>query len=175
MNVKSQAGTGLLAACLVSAAAAAMAAPAAAAEAPVEVPLQPLGAVLPMAPPSLSTGVPLLMPGAPEGLGRTTEGGLPELLLLPRTPLGAELPETSLEAPLPGLLGGRPLGTAMLTSDRSDMSTSAPGASLGEPLSLAPQGGQSGLPGVQLPKAALLAPALSGALDTDLGLSGSDS
>lgn len=174
MNVKSQAGTGLVAACLVSAAAAAMAAPAAAAEAPVEVPLQPLSAVLPMAPPTLSTGVPLPMPGAPEGLGRTTEGGLPELLLLPRTPVSGELPRTVLEAPLPGLLGGRPLGTAMLTSDRSDVETATPGATLGEPLSL-PHAEGLGLPGVQLPQAGVLAPVLTGALDSDLGLGASES
>ncbi|WP_175412820.1 hypothetical protein [Streptomyces sp. TRM64462] len=169
MNVKSQARTGMVAACFVSAAAAALASPAAAAEAPVEVPLQPLGAVLPMAPPTVSTGVPLLMPGTPEGLGRTSEGGLPELILLPRTPVDSALPETEVAAPLPGLLGGRPLGTAMLKAPASAVETLTPGASLGEPLTL-PRAETLGLPGVQLPQAGVLSPVLSGALESDLGL-----
>jgi hypothetical protein len=135
----------------------------------VDVPLQPLGSVLPVAPPTVSTGVPLLMPGTPEGLGHVGESGLPELLLLPRTPIDSEFPETRVEAPLPSLLGGRPLGTALLTSPHSDVETSTPGATLGEPLSL-PRGEALGLPGVQLPRAGVLSPALSGALETDLGL-----
>ncbi|GAA4907241.1 hypothetical protein ACFPM3_13355 [Streptomyces coeruleoprunus] len=173
MNVKSQVGTGILATCLASAAAAALASPAAAAEAPVEVPLQPLGMVLPMEPPTVSTGVPLPMPGTPEGVGRVGEGGLPELLLLPRTPIAGELPETEIAAPLPALLGGRPLGTALLTSPSSEVKTSTPGATLGEPLTL-PKAESLGLPGVRLPSAGLLAPVLSGALESDLGLGGPD-
>ncbi|KUH39897.1 hypothetical protein [Streptomyces kanasensis] len=170
MNVKSQVGAGILATCLASAAAAALATPAAAAEAPVDLPLQSLGGVLPVTPPTVSTAMPLLTPGMPQDLGHVGEGGLPELTLLPRTPIGSEFPETRVGAPMPSLLGGRPLGTALLTSPRSDVETSAPGASLGEPLSL-PRGGEPGLPGVRLPKAAALSPTLSGVLESDLGLS----
>ncbi|MFG3499266.1 hypothetical protein [Streptomyces sp. NPDC047928] len=170
MNVRSQAGAGVLVTCLASAA---LATPAAAAEAPVEVPLEALGTVLPMEPPTVRTGVPLPMPGTPQGLGATRDGRMQELLV-PRTPLTAQSAGTRIAVPLPGLLGGRPLGTAAVTSPGTDLRTATPGATLGSPLSL-PRGEALGLPDVELPQAGLLAPTLMGALESDMGLEPSES
>ncbi|CAL9492508.1 hypothetical protein SUDANB38_03300 [Streptomyces sp. enrichment culture] len=174
MNVKSPAGTALLAACLASAAATALAAPATASQArpaapeptaasdvPLEVPLSPLSQVLPLEAPTVTTGVPAAAPGMPEGAGRVGEGGLPEVLV-PRTPVTAVLPSTNVTAPLPGLLGGRPLGTAMLASPRSDVESSTPGATLGDPVGLPESGVLAALPDLGTPRAALLGPTLSG-------------
>ncbi|MEU2183763.1 hypothetical protein [Streptomyces thermolilacinus] len=178
MNVKSPAGTAILAACLASAAAPATTsqAPAgaprkhhAASEVPLEVPLSPLGRVLPLEPPTGSAGVPAPVPGMPRDAGRVGEGGLPELLV-PGTPVAAALPSTNVTAPLPGLLGGRPLRTAMLTSPRSAVESSTPGATLREPLGLRQTGAPAALPELRAPRAALLGPAVSGAVAPGLTL-----
>ncbi|MGA5495609.1 hypothetical protein ACPCSP_14715 [Streptomyces cinereoruber] len=108
---------GLLVTALASAA---LAAPASAVEAPVIVPLEGLEPVLPMDAPTVATGVPVPMPGAPTGFQE---------------------------------------GTGTL-----------PGATVGNPME-APRGdGLDGLPDLTLPRVGLLAPALSGALDSRLGL-----
>lgn len=163
MNLRSHAGLGLLAAALASAALV----PTASADAPVVVPLQGLDPVLPMDAPTVATGVPTPIPGAPTGFHEGT-GALPDLTL-PRLPLASTLSETDIAAPLPEVLRGSEPGTAELTSPRSEMQAVTPGATVGNALH-APQGDPLGLPGLGVPEVGLLTPALNGALDPQLGL-----
>lgn len=165
MTLRSQAGMGLLMTALASAA---MAVPAAAVEAPVVVPLQGLEPVLPMDAPTVATGVPVPVPGAPTGFQKGL-GALPDVTL-PSVPLTGTLPETVVDAPLPELLEGSEPGRALLASPHSEMRAATPGAILGNPLE-APRGnGLAGLPDLAPPQLGLIAPTLSGALDSQLGL-----
>ncbi|MER7518515.1 hypothetical protein [Streptomyces sp. NPDC126499] len=163
MNLRSHAGLGLLAAAFASAA---LASPASA-DAPVIVPLQGLEPVLPMDAPSVATGVPTPIPGAPTGFHQGT-GGLPDATL-PRIPLDSTLSETDIAAPLPEVLRDSEPGTAALTSPRSAMKAVTPGATVGNPVH-APQGDNLGLPELGVPQVGVLTPALNGALDPQLGL-----
>ncbi|WMX45320.1 hypothetical protein [Streptomyces roseicoloratus] len=163
MNLRSHAGLGLLAAAIASAA---LASPAAA-DAPVVVPLQGLDPVLPMDAPTVASGVPTPIPGAPTGFHEGV-GALPDLTL-PRIPLESTLSETDIAAPLPEVLRGSEPGTAEVTSPRSDMKAVTPGATVGTLLH-APNGNGLGLPGVGVPEVGVLTPALNGALDPQLGL-----
>jgi len=163
MNLRSHAGLGVLAAALASAA---LASPAVA-DAPVVVPLQGLEPVLPMDAPTVETGVPTPIPGAPTGFHQGT-GALPDLTL-PRIPLDSTLSETDIAAPLPEVLRGSEPGTAELTSPRSDMKAVTPGAAVGNAL-LTPRSTGFGLPEVGQPQVGLLTPAVNGALDPQLGL-----
>lgn len=163
MNLLSHAGLGLLAAALASAALV----PTASADAPVVVPLQGLEPVLPMDAPTVATGVPTPIPGAPTGFHEGT-GALPDLTL-PRLPLASTLSETDIAAPLPEVLRGSEPGTAELTSPRSEMQAVTPGATVGNALH-APQGDPLGLPWLGVPEVGLFTPALNGALDPQLGL-----
>ncbi|MEU8519589.1 hypothetical protein [Streptomyces sp. NBC_01216] len=147
-------------------ASAAMASPAAAADAPVVVPLQGLEPVIPMDAPTLATGVPLPVPGAPTGFQKG--GGLPDVSL-PRVPLGSTLPETVVAAPLPEVLDGSEPGKALFTTSRSEVAAATPGATVGNPV-LAPRGEHLGLPDLTVPQIGVLAPAATGALDSQLGL-----
>ncbi|MFV0128547.1 hypothetical protein ACLGI4_12650 [Streptomyces sp. HMX112] len=164
MNLKSQAGIGIFATFLASAA---MASSASAMEAPVELPLRALGTVLPMEPPTVRTGVPLPMPGTPvveaPASGRVQEASLPQV------PFTTGFPETRVAAPLPDLLGGRPLGQALLTAPSSDLAAVTPGASLGAPITL-PRAEAQGVPGVVPLEVAVLAPKASGGMESHLGL-----
>ncbi len=165
MTLRSHAGMGLLMTALASAA---MATPAAAVEAPVVVPLQGLEPVLPMDAPTVATGVPVPVPGAPTGFQKGF-GALPDVTL-PSVPLTGTLPATVVEAPLPELLEGSEPGRALLTSPHSEMAAATPGAVLGNPVE-APRGnGLAGLPDLAPPQLGLIAPTLSGALDSRLGL-----
>ncbi|WP_223182837.1 MULTISPECIES: hypothetical protein [unclassified Streptomyces] len=149
-------------------ASAALAAPAAAVEAPVVVPLQGLEPLLPMDAPTIATGVPVPVPGAPTGFQKGL-GTLPGLAL-PSVPLTGTLPGTLVDAPLPELLRDSDPGHARLSSPHSEILTSTPGAVLGNPLT-APRGnGLDGLPDLGDPQLGLLSPVLSGALDPQLGL-----
>ncbi|WP_318208933.1 MULTISPECIES: hypothetical protein [unclassified Streptomyces] len=149
-------------------ASAALAAPAAAVEAPVIVPLQGLEPVLPMDAPTVATGVPVPMPGAPTGFQKGL-GALPDATL-PSVPLAGTLPETVVDAPLPELLKGSEPGRALLSSPHSEVKAATPGAVLGNPVE-APRGnGLAGLPELAEPQVGLLTPMLSGALDPQLGL-----
>ncbi|MFJ9812056.1 hypothetical protein ACIRTB_27920 [Streptomyces sp. NPDC101158] len=163
MNLRSHAGLGLLAAALASAALA----PVASADAPVVVPMQGLEPVLPMDAPSIETGVPTPIPGAPTGFHEGV-GALPDLTL-PRIPLDSTLSETDIAAPLPELLKGSEPGTAEVTSPRSEMKAVTPGATVGNALHT-PQADTLGLPGLGVPEVGVLTPALNGALDPQLGL-----
>ncbi len=165
MNLRSHAGMGLLMTALASAA---LAAPASAVEAPVIVPLEGLEPVLPMDAPTVATGVPVPVPGSPTGFQEGT-GTLPGVTL-PAVPLAGTLPKTVVDAPLPELLRGSEPGHALLTTPHSEMAATTPGATVGNPME-APRGnGLDGLPDLTLPRVGLLAPALSGALDSRLGL-----
>ncbi|MGW4164919.1 hypothetical protein [Streptomyces sp. NPDC004788] len=164
MNLRSHAGLGLLAAAIASAA---LASPAVA-DAPVVVPLQGLDPVLPGDAPTIATGVPTPIPGAPTGFHQGS-GGLPDLTL-PRIPLDSALSETDIAAPLPELLKGSEPGTAELLSPRSDMKAVTPGAVVGNPLGTPAGDGLGGLPELGLPEAGVLTPALGGALDPQLGV-----
>ncbi|QEV34488.1 hypothetical protein CP977_21865 [Streptomyces cinereoruber] len=151
---------GLLVTALASAA---LVAPASAVEAPVIVPLEGLEPVLPMDAPTVATGVPVPMPGAPTGFQEGTG-------TLPAVPLAGTLPKTVVDAPLPELLRGSEPGHALLTTPHSEVAAATPGATVGNPME-APRGdGLDGLPDLTLPRVRLLAPALSGALDSRLGL-----
>ncbi|MFE0699624.1 hypothetical protein [Streptomyces sp. NPDC058872] len=165
MTLRSHAGMGLL---MTAFASAALAAPASAVEAPVVVPLQGLDPVLPMDAPTVATGVPVPMPGAPTGFQKGV-GALPDVTL-PSVPLTGTLPETVVDAPLPELLKGSEPGRALFSSPHSEMKAATPGAVLGNPVE-APRGnGLQGLPDLAKPQIGLLTPVLSGALDPQLGL-----
>ncbi|TXS26052.1 hypothetical protein EAO71_21890 [Streptomyces sp. ms191] len=163
MNLRSHAGLGILMTALASAA---MAAPAVAADAPVVVPLQGLEPVIPMDAPTVATGVPLPVPGAPTGFQQGA--GLPDVTL-PRLPVGSTLPETVVAAPLPEVLEGSEPGKALFTTPRSEMAAATPGATVGNPV-VAPRGDRLGLPDLAVPEIGVLAPAATGALDSQLGL-----
>ncbi|MFB9514231.1 hypothetical protein [Streptomyces purpureus] len=152
--------------CLASAA---MAGPAAAVQAPVNVPLEGLESVSPaLNAPTLSTGVPLPMPGAPtefhEGMAQAVPGAA-----LPRLPVSTELPRTVIEAPAPDTVDEVQPGRAQLTSPGSDMDLLTPGAQVVAPLT-GPRAEHLGLPGYAPPKAGLAAPDVQGTLDSNLGL-----
>ncbi|MFD3566422.1 hypothetical protein [Streptomyces sp. NPDC058667] len=165
MNLRSQAGMGILMTALASAA---MAAPASAAEAPVVVPLQGLEPAIPMDAPTVAAGVPLPVPGAPTVFH---EGGSPTVpdIGLPRVPVSSTLPSTVLAAPLPEVIEGSHPGTALFTHAGSPLRAATPVARVGNPVGL-PRGDRSGLPDLTTPDAGIVTPAVQGALDPQLGL-----
>ncbi|MFF8291313.1 hypothetical protein ACF068_19070 [Streptomyces sp. NPDC016309] len=149
-----------------------MASPAAAAAtvpvAPVDVPLHGLGTVLPTDTPTLRTGVPIPLPGAPMGLTERGEGRV-QPLTLPQLPFTAGVPETLVSAPLPEAVEGEPTGQALVAAPASTLRATTPGAILGSPLTL-PRAESLGMPGAELPPVGFLPPAVSGAFDSTLGL-----
>ncbi|MFB7516747.1 hypothetical protein [Streptomyces sp. NPDC056144] len=149
-------------------ASAALAAPASAVEAPVIVPLQGLEPVLPMDAPTVATGVPVPMPGAPTGFTKGL-GSLPDVAL-PSIPLTGTIPGTVVDAPLPEVIKGSDLGRALLTNPHSEMKAATPGAVVGNPVKAPSGDGLAGLPDLAKPQLGLLTPVLSGALDPQLGL-----
>ncbi len=165
MTLRSHAGMGLL---MTAFASAALAAPASAVEAPVIVPLQGLEPVLPMDAPTVATGVPVPMPGAPTGFQKGL-GSLPDVAL-PSVPLTGTLPATVVDAPLPEVLKDSEPGRALFATPHSEMAAATPGAVVGNPV-VAPEGnGLAGLPDLAKPRVGLLPPMVSGALDSQLGL-----
>ncbi|MFD7322323.1 hypothetical protein ACFV9D_14750 [Streptomyces sp. NPDC059875] len=149
-------------------ASAAMAAPAAAAEAPVVVPLQGLEPVIPMDAPSVATGVPLPVPGGPTGFQEGQSGLLPDVTL-PRVPVSSTIPETLVAAPLPEVIEGSEPGKALFATPSAPVKATTPGATVGNPV-VAPRGDRLGLPDLAVPEVGVLTPAVSGALDSQLGL-----
>lgn len=133
----------------------------ASASVPVTVPLESVEAALPLDAPALSTGVPVPVPGAPDGPRHVTGNLLPQNTV-PAVPLTGELPATLLEIPVENPLGEGELGVAQVASEASDLSLSSPGASLGAPLTQ-PRPEEFGQPEATLPQAALVAPVLQGA------------
>ncbi|MFE9254236.1 hypothetical protein [Streptomyces sp. NPDC006879] len=167
MNITARAGLAALMTCM---AAAVAATPAVAGESvPVGVPLDgleiPLGTELP----EVGTGVPVLMPGVPDGPTYHT-GELVPNPVLPAVPLTAGLPPLLAQGALPDVLAHGPEGDAELTAPASDLVTRSPGVVLGAPLS-APRPQNMGLPDLVMPKLGVLTPALQGAPDAFLGLS----
>ncbi|MFF8842668.1 hypothetical protein ACF08N_08015 [Streptomyces sp. NPDC015127] len=132
----------------------------------MNVPLQGLKA-LPLQAPQLSTGVPLLTPGAPEGPRFVTGNLLPENTV-PSVPLTGELAPTLLELPVENPLGEGNLGVGKATSTASDLKLASPGATLGAPLTQ-PRA-ESGLPEPTLPAVGLIAPVVQGSPTAALGL-----
>ncbi|MEU8531253.1 MULTISPECIES: hypothetical protein [Streptomyces] len=164
---------GILMSCLASAAMASTASSAVATEAPVTLPLQGLETAVPaLDAPTVHSGVPLPVPGAPAGLHEGAGGGLPDAGL-PRVPIASSVPQTLVDAPLPELLDGSESGDAQLTTPGSDVQTATPGAVVGTPVST-PAGsgpfGLPGLPGLSVPEAGVLTPSVTGALDPTLGI-----
>ncbi|MET9432684.1 hypothetical protein [Streptomyces sp. NPDC006551] len=149
-------------------ASAAMAAPAAAAEAPVIVPLQGLEPAIPMDAPTVATGVPLLIPGGPTGFHPGRAGELPDVGV-PGVPLDTTLPESAVAAPLPEVVDGSELGQVLFTAPRSKMAAATPGAVVGTPITQ-PHADRFGMPGLTAPRAGVIAPAVTGTLDSQLGL-----
>ncbi|MGW2016342.1 hypothetical protein [Streptomyces sp. NPDC001927] len=149
-------------------ASAAMASPAVAADAPVVVPLQGLEPVIPMDAPTVATGVPLPIPGGPTGFQEGQSGLLPDVSL-PRVPFTSTLPETVLAAQLPEVIEGSEPGEALFATPRSEMVGATPGATVGNPV-VPPRGDRLGLPDLAVPEVGVVAPALRGALGSQLGL-----
>ncbi|MDJ0347136.1 hypothetical protein QMK19_38780 [Streptomyces sp. H10-C2] len=160
---------GGLAALMTCVAAAVAAAPAAAVEyVPAGVPLDGLETVLPLNSPTVRSGVPLPVVGAPEGPRHVTGQLLPDRLL-PRVPVTGELAPTLIKAPLPDLPGQDARREASLATPVSEVAASSPGASLAAPVT-EPRGNALGLPDLAVPGAALLTPELRGAPVAGLGL-----
>ncbi|MEV0092650.1 hypothetical protein [Streptomyces sp. NPDC050738] len=162
MKLKAIAGLGILATF-------GFATPAAAVQAPVVVPLQGLETALPMDAPTVRTGIPIPIPSEPSPL-RTRAMQHPDPALeLPQTPITSDLPTTVLEAPMPQGFDGEDLGSARVTSGGSPMAAKTPGLAVGRPFAL-PHGESLGLPELDDPQAAILAPALQGDVSSGLGL-----
>ncbi|MFF3287957.1 hypothetical protein [Streptomyces sp. NPDC003023] len=161
---------GSLAAVLACMASAVAAAPAVAGTSvPVILPLESLETAVPVEAPELRTGVPVPVPGAPQGPRHVTGTLLPQDTL-PALPVTSELPRTLLEIPVENPLGEGNLGVAEASSAESDLKAVTPGAALGAPLT-APDGDALGLPAPTLPQAALVGPVLQGSPAAGLLLS----
>ncbi|MGX1883373.1 hypothetical protein [Streptomyces sp. NPDC055287] len=145
-------------ACLATAAAVSPAA--AGTSVPVDLPLESLQTVLPVQAPELRTGVPVPVAGVPDGPRHVTGRLLPENAL-PAVPFTAELPDTKLVLPVEDPLGEGRLGALGAVSEASDLALTAPGASVGAPVS-APREHLLGRPEPVLPQVALITPVLQG-------------
>ncbi|MFD4510419.1 hypothetical protein [Streptomyces sp. NPDC058457] len=139
---------------------------AAAGTVPVPVPLDGVEKSLNMEVPKLGMELPLLMPGAPDG-PRYVEGRLLPDRALPQLPVNGGLPGLGLRAPLPHVLGDD-FDHVGVDAPAGGLRTLAPGLSADAPLT-APDPKNSGLPGLQLPKAGLLAPVVQTVAGGDLG------
>ncbi|MFG2143303.1 hypothetical protein ACGFRG_03775 [Streptomyces sp. NPDC048696] len=166
MKLTKRAGLAAMMTCMATAAAVA---PAAAGQSvPVVVPLEGLETALPLDAPTVSTGVPIPMPGSPGG-PRHVVGSLMPAPLLPSLPVTTELPSTLLKAPLKDPLTDDHLGSAALATPESPVRAESPGAVLGAPLT-PPKAELFGLPALDEPHAGLLAPTLHGSPAANLGL-----
>lgn len=133
---------------------------------PVTLPLESLETALPIEAPSLRSGVPVPVPGAPEAPRHVTGQLLPQGTV-PAVPFTSELPTTLLEVPVENPLGEGNLGVASAVSKASDLRLTSPGASVGAPVS-EPRADLFGQPEPTLPQAALITPALQGTPAADL-------
>ncbi|OAR21884.1 hypothetical protein A8W25_30785 [Streptomyces sp. ERV7] len=166
MKLTKRAGLAAMMTCMATAAAVTPAV--AGSSVPVTVPLEGLDTALPFEAPSVSTGVPIPMPGSPGG-PRHVVGSLTPSPLLPKLPVTTELPPTLLNAPLTDPLTDDKLGSAAVTTPSSPLRAESPGAILEAPLT-PPQAELFGLPELSEPQAGLLAPTLRGAPTANLGL-----
>ncbi|MFF1481558.1 hypothetical protein ACFVYD_29090 [Streptomyces sp. NPDC058301] len=166
MKLTKRAGLAAMMTCMATAAAVTPAA--AESSVPVAVPLEGLETVLPFESPTVSTGVPMPMPGSPGG-PRHVVGSLMPSPVLPRLPVTTEVPSTPLKAPLADPLTDDKLGSAALTTPSAPVRAESPGAILGAPVT-PPQAELLGLPGLGEPQAGVLAPTLHGSPAANLGL-----
>lgn len=127
---------------------------------PVTLPLEHLETVLPVETPELRTGVPVPVPGVPDGPRYAAGRMLPEKVV-PAVPFGTQLPETNVELPVKDPLGEDNLGVVRAVAEASDLALTAPGASVGAPVS-APRPHLFGFPEPVLPEVGLAAPMLRG-------------
>jgi hypothetical protein len=134
---------------------------------PVPVPLDGVEKSLNTPMPKLGVELPLLTPGAPEG-PRYVEGRLIPDRTLPQLPISGRLPGAVMNAELPDSLG-EDLDHVGVDTSAADIRTLAPGLSVDAPLT-PPDPDRFGLPGVKLPRAGVLAPALRAVPTADLGL-----
>ncbi|MET7618280.1 hypothetical protein [Streptomyces sp. NPDC005408] len=133
---------------------------------PVTLPLESLETVLPVEAPALRAGVPVPVPGAPDGPRYATGKLLPEGTV-PQVPFTSTLPETLLEAPVENPLGEGNIGVARAASEATDLKLTSPGASVGAPVS-EPRADLFGRPEAVLPELSVLTPTLQGTPAADL-------
>ncbi|MCX3059438.1 hypothetical protein [Streptomyces beihaiensis] len=157
MSINVRGTLAVLAGCVAAAAGAAGASPAVAAEqVPVTVPLGGLESALQTDVPDVSTAAPLLTPGTPEGPRFEKSHVLPQGLV-PKLPLGTELPATHAEVPLPSLVASQDLDRVGVSTEGSAVHTETAGASVNPPLT-GPRAERLGVPDVSAPQLALGAP-----------------
>ncbi|WP_405917092.1 hypothetical protein [Streptomyces sp. NBC_00728] len=160
---------GTLAAVLTDVAAAvgaAAAAPAVAADTvPVPVPLNGVEQSLGLEAPTVAGELPLLVPGGLEG-PRYVEGRMIPDRAVPQVPLSGGLPGADVRTPLPRVLGAG-FDHLGLSAAAADLRTLTPGLSV-DSLIGAPDPDRLGLPGLNWPQAAVLAPLLRTAPGADL-------
>ncbi|MFF5855743.1 hypothetical protein ACFY8B_08910 [Streptomyces sp. NPDC012751] len=134
---------------------------------PVPVPLDGVSRSLGTEVPEAHLDLPLLTPGTPEGPRYVTGRLLPDRTV-PRLPVAGALPGADLRAPLPRPLGDRS-DHVCVEAPASDLRALTPGLSVDAPLT-PPGPDDFGLPGLKLPEAGVLAPALRTVADADLGM-----
>ncbi|MFK8906061.1 hypothetical protein [Streptomyces sp. YS-3] len=166
MKLTKRAGLAAMMTCMATAAAVTPAA--AGVSAPVGVPLESLETVLPLEAPTVSTAVPIPVPGSPGG-PRHVVGSLMPSPVLPALPITSEVPSTVVKAPLADPLTEDRIGAAAVTTPSSPLRAESPGAILDAPLT-PPQAELFGLPELSEPQAGLLAPTLQGSPAAYLGL-----
>ncbi|KOU39219.1 hypothetical protein [Streptomyces sp. WM6378] len=159
MGTSSRAGLAGVMACMATAAAVTPAAAIASAPTvPIGPPLYVLNNVLPFEAPTLSTGMPLPIPGAPNG-PRYVKGKLLPTNMVPAVPVDSALPSTHVSTPLPNPLTSGNIGTPELVSPGSELRAATPGANLGAPINR-PEPGH--LPVLIMPSAGVSAPDIQG-------------
>uniref|UniRef100_A0AAU2V7R4 Uncharacterized protein n=1 Tax=Streptomyces sp. NBC_00003 TaxID=2903608 RepID=A0AAU2V7R4_9ACTN len=158
MGITSRAGLASVMACMATAASVAPAAAIASAPyVPIAPPLRVLNTVLPFEAPTVNTGMPLPIPGAPNG-PRYVKGKLLPTNMVPAIPFDTALPNTHIGTPLPNPLTAGSLETPELVSPESPLHAATPGANIGAPLG----GPRAGLPPLAMPAAGVSAPAVQG-------------
>ncbi|MGW4568239.1 hypothetical protein ACWEN3_39720 [Streptomyces sp. NPDC004561] len=151
----------------VAAAVAAGATPAAAVgSVPVPVPLNGVSQSLGVEAPKAGLELPLPTPGSPGGPRFVTGSLLPDRVL-PRLPVDGALPGGGVRAPLPRVLGDR-FDHVGVEAPASGLRTLGPGLDVDAPLT-APDPHHFGLPGLKLPRAGVVAPAVRTVAGGSLG------
>ncbi|WP_438293220.1 hypothetical protein [Streptomyces sp. HUAS TT7] len=157
MGITSRTGLAGVMACMATAAAVAPAA-AEVPAVPINIPLFVLNTALPIDAPTLRTGMPLPIPGAPNG-PRYVKGKVLPTNMVPAIPFDSALPSTHISTPLPNPVTSGNIGTPELVSPGSELRAATPGADLGAPISR-PEPGR--LPDLTMPVAGVSAPAVQG-------------
>ncbi|MYW63794.1 hypothetical protein GTY65_06825 [Streptomyces sp. SID8379] len=166
MSIKARGTIAVLAGCV--AAAAGVTPAAASGQVPIDVPLGGVESALHVDAPHLSTAAPIPIPGTPEG-PRYTRGHVLPQGMVPRLPVGSELPATEADVPVPQLLASKDVDRLGLEAEASDVRAVTPGAEVNPPLS-GPQPNRLGLPKVSAPRAGLASPDLQARPGAELAL-----